>query len=175
MYRRRVVKRRPASLTEEEWLTCIVRGKLPRPGLVARDGDVYPPPDVYDLVMARELDVLRWRLETLCMALTKPLTSQSQNGSSSSGASPGQLLAVFSELWEFLAGKAYSDGTPRQTGQLSLKLSSAGVQVTLTDPTSGTYCCQTAMTLDDVLLALEIGLKEGSLAWRLSGYGKTKR
>jgi len=47
--------------------------------------------------------------------------------------------------------------------------------VTLTDPSSATYCCLTAETLDDALLAIEMGLADGSAPWRLSTYGKPKK
>jgi len=174
-YWRRVVKRRPASLTESEWLDMVERGKLPRLETPARPGRTWPAVDVSDLVFRRQLDDLSWRLEKLCMAMLRPTVSGPANGSLSSLASQGQLLRDFSELWEFLTGLTYQDGKPRQTGSISLKCFAGKIQVTLTDPSGGCYCCQSSASLDDAFLALEIGLKEGTLPWRPSGYAKEKR
>jgi len=175
MYNRRVRKRRPASLTDAEWLEVIRRGKLPRQHFRDRDGGEHPPPDVADLVLQRQLDDLVWRLEVLMCAMQRPSMSAGQNGSSLSGVTPGALLSNFSELWDFLTKPSYADGTGRSTGIMSLKCMSGKLQVTLTDPTSSIYCCQSGESLDDVLLALEIGLKEGSLPWRASGFSKGKK
>src|SRR6266576_1571279 len=164
-YYRRVLKRRPASLTDEEWSKLLSTRFVDRGYFVARDAGAHPPADVSDMAMSVVLANLRWRLEKLCMSMSKPSTSPKTNGSLSSVAVPGQLLGPFSELWEFLTGTKYADGTSRQPGLLSLKLSSTGLQVTLTDNSSGSYCCLTAMSLDDLFLSLEVGLKEGSLAW----------
>jgi len=174
-YHRRVVKRRSACMTDEEWLSVVARGKLPRPDWVPIDDRDYPPPDVDDLVKQKKIMDLKWRLEQLCMALAKPSTSLTANGSSPSGVSRGELLKQYSELWEFLTGAAYSDGTKRQPGCMSVKCTPGGLQVTLTDPSSGSYCCLTAASLDDALLALEMGLAEGSTTWRSSSYAKPKK
>ena len=174
-YFKRVVKRRPASLTDKEWLEVVERGKLPRPDMRSVGDQDYPPPDVYDLVHQVELSRLRWRLEMLMCAMLRPEKPANGAGSSSAAVRPGQLLSPFSELWEFLVKPFYGDGTARMTGTLSLKCSSNGLQATLTDPTSGTYCCLTSDNPDDALLALEVGLKEGSLPWRSSGFAKAKK
>lgn len=174
-YQRRVVKRRPASLTDEEWLSLSERGKEPRPYFMPRDGRQVPAVDVWAMLYEKELVSLRRRLEVLCMALLKPSVSHANNGSSSVTVNPGQLLAPFSELWEFLTKPKYADGTTRITGHLSLKCSAGKLQVTLTDQTSGSYCCLTGDSLDDVFLALEIGLKQNSLPWRASGYTKGRK
>lgn len=175
MYERRVRKRRTATLTDEEWLQLSERGKLPRPERIHVDGARYPPADVSELVFLRKLSDLRWRVEQLCMALQKPSTSPKTNGSSSAGVHPGQLLTPFSELWEFLTATQYADGTSRIPGTLSLKCTSEGLQGTLTDPTSASYCCRTGNSLDDVFLALELLLKDGTASWRSSGYAKQKK
>jgi len=172
---RRVVKRRPASLSADEWLQLCRRGALPRPDWVPIDDRPYPPVDVYDLVLARNLVDLAWRVEQLMCAMLRPATSTPLNGSSASNVSRCELLSAFSELWEFLTTNKYADGTARLTGQLSVKLVSGGLQVTLTDPTSATYCSLTATSLQDAFLSLEIGLKDGTLAWRASGYAKPKK
>jgi hypothetical protein len=104
------------------------------------------------------------------MTFQRPSTAAQANGSSSSSVQRGQLLQPFSELWDFLTMTSYGDGKPRQPGHLSLRVGFNGLQVTLTDPSSRAYCCMTQPTLDDAFLALEIGLKDGSLAWRPSNY-----
>jgi hypothetical protein len=174
-YYRRVVKRRPASLTDEEWLLVVERGKLPRPTLVSVDDRYYPPVDVYDLVLARELEDLRWRTEQLCMAMQEPTVTRKGEGSSSSSAIRGELLSHFSELWAFLSGTTYASGKPRLTGSLSVSLASDGVKVTLTDPTSGTYCTRVGNSLDDVLMQLEIGLADATLKFLPSSFAKQKK
>jgi hypothetical protein len=50
-----------------------------------------------------------------------------------------------------------------------LCLVSGGLQMTITDPSSSAYCSRQFPTLDDALLAFEVGLGEGSLQWRASG------
>jgi len=175
VYFRRVVKRRPATLTDEEWLQVVERGKRPRPDRLSDGGERYPAPDVYDLVLQVELDRLRYRLETLCMAMREPTVSRKGEGSSTSSASQGELLSQFSELWAFLSGTTYASGKPRQTGSLSLSLAADGVKVTLTDHTSGTYCTRVGNSLDGVFLQLEIGLADGTLTFLPSSFTKGKK
>jgi len=174
-YQRRVLKSRPASRTDQEWLEVIRRGKFPCPDFVPRDGRSLPPVDVRDLVDLRLLSDLAWRIKEIACAMLKPKTSTSADGSSMCDVQPCELLLPFSEVWEFLTKSAYSDGTKRATGSMTVKLGSAGLQVTLTDPTSASYCCLSATSLQDALLAFEIGLKENSLAWRASNYSKTRK
>jgi len=175
MYNRSVRKKRTAFFDDPSWVRVFERGKLPRPDREYLDGQTFPPPDVRDLLVQAQLSDLSRRLEALMCAMQRPKTSTSANGSSSSSVSQCELLAPFSELWEFLTKGSYGDGTSRQTGQMSVKLGSGGLQVTLTDPTSATYCCLTATSLQDAFLGLEVGLKDGSLAWRPSGYAKEQK
>ncbi len=172
MYIRPVRKKRTAFFDDPAWVEVYERGKLPRPDPPSGADREYPPPDVRDLADLELLGRLLWRVEELKCQMLRPTTSTSAIGSSGSVVNRCELLSAFSELWEFLTKASYSDGTPRQTGQMSLKLGSGGLQVTLTDPTSATYCCQTASSLQDAFLALEIGLKDNSLGWRPSGYAK---
>jgi hypothetical protein len=174
-YFRRVVKRRPASLTGEEWLLVIERGKQPRPMLESLDARYFPPVDVYDLVLARELEQLRWRTEQLCMAMQEPTVPKKGEGSFTSSASRGELLSQFSELWAFLSGTTYASGKQRLTGSLSVSLASEGVKVTLMDPTSGTYCTRVGNSLDDVLMQLELGLADATLKFLPSNFAKPKK
>ena len=148
----------------------IRRGKSPRPDCRSRDGGDYPPADVSELVYDRAVNELYWRLRVLWMAMLEPQVARGANGSSSSVARIGELLSQFSELWEFLSGTTYATGKPRQTGHLSLRLVSDGVQVTLTDPTSATYSTRVAVSLDEALLSLEVALKDGTLKWHASSF-----
>jgi hypothetical protein len=175
MYSRPVRKKRTAFFDDPAWVKVFERGKQPRPDLEVKDDFHYPPVDVHDVLIQAGLYDLRRRLEVLMCAMLRPKTSTSANGQSASNVSQCELLAPFSELWEFLTKGSYGDGTSRATGQMSVKLGSGGIQVTLTDPTSATYCCLTASSLQDALLGLELGLKESSLAWRPSGYAKEQK
>jgi len=175
MYERPVRKRRTAFFADPIWVEVFERGKQPRPDLEYLDGQTFPPPDVRDLLVQAQLNDLLWRLEALMCAMLRPRTLMSANGQSASSVSQCELLAPFSELWEFLTKGSYGDGTSRATGQMSVKLGSGGLQVTLMDPTSATYCCLTATSLQDAFLGLEVGLKDGSLAWRPSGYAKEQK
>jgi hypothetical protein len=94
---------------------------------------------------------------------------------SSSTASQGQLLSQFSELWEFLSGTTYASGKSRLTGHLSLRLDVEGCKVTLTDPSTHSYCTRVGQSLDDVLLLFEVGLSEGSLKWLPSSFGNGRK
>lgn len=175
MYTRRVVKRRPASLTEAEW-SKLLSARFVDPGYFRdRDGREGHQVDVNTLLFQSELTKLRWRLEALCMALSKPHAGVTEVGSSSLSLSPGQLLSGFAEIWDFLTKPSYHDGTARLLGKVSLACCSGGLQVTLTDQSSNCYCCVTAKTLDDAFLALEVGLKDDSLPWRASSYNKSKK
>jgi len=175
MYNRPVRKKRSAFFDDLSWVEVFERGKRPRPDAPRVDAHSYPPPDVYDLVLSVELTDLKRRLEVLCVALTKPNVESKAPVSSSSSLSPGQLLSGFAEIWEFLTKPTYRDGSQRHLGKVSLAVSSGGLQVTLTDVTSNSYCCVTAASLDDAFLALEVGLKDGNLPWRASSYDQGKK
>lgn len=136
---------------------------------------VSPEADFSDMAMAVRLDHLLWRCEALCMALKRPMVSGDNGAAFGSTARIPPWLTQFPLVWEFLSKGSYEDGTPRQLGKVSFCLVSGGVQMTLTDPTSSTYCSRQHPTLEDALLAFELGLSDGSLLWRLSGPPKGKR
>jgi hypothetical protein len=87
----------------------------------------------------------------------------------------GRLLSDYSEFWAFLTITNYGDGSKRLAGRFSLQLTSGGLQGSLMDPTSNQYCSLIQTSLDDLLLAFEVGLRDNSLSWRPSNYGKTKK
>lgn len=109
------------------------------------------------------------------MALERPKVADAVGSPSSLTAKIPPWLSQFPELWEFLSKPYYKDGSTRQLGKISFGWSSGGVQMTLTDPSSSTYCSRLYPTFDDALLAFEVGLGEGSLTWRASGPLKTRR
>jgi len=92
------------------------------------------------------------------------------NGSSTSSASPGQLLGPFSELWAFLTQNRWPDGKPRLTGRLSLSFSHGVLTLSAVDEESGQYATLSGATLDDLFLSFEAGLNDGTLPWRPSKY-----
>lgn len=171
-YSKRVLKRRPASLTDEEWVSLLATRFVDRGYFRERDG----------------VDVGRVPIRTVlcpccrerhspgevnaCMAMAKPAADAKADQSSSSSARIGTLLREYSEIWEFLTKPSYSDGSKRLTGKISLQSSSAGLTLTLLDQTSNQYCCLTLETLDDLLLAFEVGLRDNSLPWRTSQYSQ---
>jgi hypothetical protein len=175
MYFRPVRKKRTAFFDDPAWVEVFERGKRPRPGRTPSPGESHPAPDVSDLLFQRQLTDLRWRVEQLCMVLSKPSVPSGVPGTSSSSLSRGQLLDGFSEIWDFLTKPSYQDGSPRVPGKVSFGCSSGVLQVTLMDQSSNCYCCVAAASLDEAFLALEIGLKEGSLPWRQSTFSKSKR
>jgi len=104
-----------------------------------------------------------------CMAIERPVATGNGSASSSSPVKMPTFLKEFPELWEFLEKPSYKDGTPRQPGKISFGLSYGGIQVTLTDPSSSTYCSRNYPSVEDALLSLEVSLGDGSLTWRASG------
>jgi hypothetical protein len=110
-----------------------------------------------------------------CMALERPVPLSGGDSTSSLIAKMPEWLSPFPELWEFLSKPLYKDGTPRQMGKVSLCLVSGGIQVTLTDPSSSTYCSRQYKNLEDALLELEVGLERGTLSWRASGPLRAKK
>jgi len=175
VYVRRVVKRRPASLTHEEWLQVIERGKLPCPDFRSRDGGA--PPRV---TVER---VLCWWCRTFhspeevesCMKIPERRASAQSGGGSSSSALDAGPLAGCSELWAFLQGIDTVTGASRLPGSMSLKLQSGLLALTLNDQETSQYVFLQGRSLGDLLLMVEAGLADGSLPWRESSGDKRKR
>lgn len=111
----------------------------------------------------------------VCMAMPRPVAVSANGSTSSLTAKMPSWLTQFPEIWEFLSRPSYEGGAPRQLGKVSLGLVSDGVQMTLTDPSSSTYCSRHFPTLEDALLGFEIGLKDGSLSWKASGPQRGKK
>ncbi len=171
----RPLNRRTAVLSVADCLEVFERGKLPRPSFMPRDGNAPPAVDVYDMLLSRDLVSLRRRVESLCMALSKPVAVRNGDSSSCSTVSMPDWLSQFPEIWEFLSKPSYKDGTFRQLGKVTLSLESGGIRMSLTDPSSSTYCSRQHQSLADAMLVFELGLGDGSLTWRASGPPKGKK
>jgi hypothetical protein len=175
LYRRRVVKRRPASLTDEEWLN-IVQGKVLWPPLEpARPPDVRMFPDD-PVVLCWWCRALHKASEVLkCMALPEKRSKPTSSTESSSSALDAGFLTPFSEIWAFLTVTVYPDGRKRKTGRLSLSCDSDGIRLSLSDEETGQYASFLNPSVDDLFLAFEEGLGDGSVPWRVSKYVKVKK
>lgn len=172
---RRYVYRCPDCMTVARAIELTARGGKAREPFRDPDGHIEPG--------VRIVEVLCWWCRTMhspaeveaCMAMPRPVAVTGEGSLSSSIAKMPPWLSQFPEIWEFLSKPSYADGTPRQLGKVSLGLVSDGVQMTLTDPSSSTYCSRHYKTVEDALLGFEIGLKEGSLTWRASGPPRAKK
>lgn len=173
--KRRVVYECPDCLSLAEAVHLTALGGKVRPYFRDRDGKVLP-----GIVIRR---VLCWWCREYhdpaeveaCMAMPRPQAIANGDSLSSSIAKMPTWLSQYPELWEFLSKPSYQDGQSRQLGKISFGLNSGGIQVTLTDPSSSTYCSRAYQTLEDALLALEVGLGDGSLTWRPSGPPKARK
>ena len=175
VYQRRVLKRRPVSLTDEEWHTLHVAGTRWSPQFMPRDGfDAGPVPVPRVLCLWCRSYHSPAEVPT-CMAMPRPVPLSVDGSTSSLTATMPKWLSRFPELWEFLSKASYQGGAQRQLGKVSLGLVSDGIQMTLTDPSSSTYCSRHYPTLEEALLGFEAGLKDGSLPWKPSGPQRGKK
>lgn len=142
----------------------------------------WPP---LDLAQAGRLDepvtfsrILCWWCRTYhspdevkaCMALPRRNDSSGASGLSTSKPQVGQLLSQYSELLAFLMLTTWPDGKRRLTGRLSLSCEPTGWKLSAADEESGQYATLTGLTPDDLFLAFEAGLSDGTLPWRASKY-----
>jgi hypothetical protein len=109
----------------------------------------------------RESEVL------VCPVPTKA-TRESLATSSGSSVKRSTTFDSFPEIWEFLTSTACPDGSPRQTGRVSLSCEGTLWTLALNDPSTGLYAALTAQTLDDLVLMVEARLSEGTVPWKLS-------
>lgn len=171
-YSRRVLKRRTATLTDEEWAKIVAAGRLPRPAFA-----LTPPGES---VAVKDRKVLCWWCREVhfasevlsCMALPMRRAANGSSTSSTSSVLVAGLLTQYSEIWEFLTATKYPDGKSRRTGRLSLSCESGGIRCSLMDDETGQYASQISPSLDDLLLSVEAALADGSLSWRESKYSK---
>lgn len=173
--RRPVVFKRSSCLSWSEAIRLTALGGVVLPYFRDRDGRLEP-------VLVPD-EILCWWCRdrhapgevVTCMAIPRPQAVSNGDSTSCSIVKMPSWLSQLPEIWEFLSLASYKDGAPRQLGKVSLGLVSGGVQMTLTDPSSSTYCSRQFPSLDDALLSFELGLKDGSLTWRASGPPKGRK
>lgn len=175
VYLRRVVKRRPASLTEEEWLRLVSSPPVWPPAWDRPSAD--RPPDNLDR------HVLCWWCREVhlasgvdsCMALPRKEDVGATRSKSCSSSPTSSLSGTFAELWGFLTVTSWEDGKRRLAGRISVSFASDGFTLALNDAETGQYACLTGMALDDLFLEAEQGLATGELPWRASKFASSKQ
>jgi hypothetical protein len=174
-YYRRVVKRRPACLTDAEWENRAAAGRafFPESGFKALG---IPPPDLRRRVLCCWCREVHWADEVVsCMAVPEKRAATSGSTFSTSSVERGEMFKQFPELWAFLTAPLTASGAKRLPGKISLSLESTGFRMTLQDDHSGQYASFQAKSVDDCMLAHEVGLSDGSTPWRPSNFTKSKR
>jgi hypothetical protein len=170
LYRRLVVKRRPASLTDGEWLALLSSRFVTRDHFRPRDGvcgQRVPVPTVLcpwcrSRHEPEEVDK--------CMALPRKDALAADSLSSTSRPLDAGPLEPYSELWDFVTQTSFPDGTKRLPGKLSLSFESGLLGLLLTDLETGSYAFLTSRGLSDLLAEAELRMSDGSLTWRVSKY-----
>jgi hypothetical protein len=168
VYQRRVVKIRPASLTDEEWLTLTERGRQARESFMLRDGrDVRGPADW--VILCHWCRGRHPASEVAkCMVLPRKVVDAPNSASCTLSASDAGPLRPFVELWGFLTQEVYEDGAKRQAGKLSLSCESGVLGLSLSDVDNGQYAYLEGASLQEVLKDAEKRLVEGRVPWRAS-------
>jgi len=110
-----------------------------------------------------------------CMALPRKKAGQGTSTSSTSSALDAGLLTQFSEILAFLTATAFEDGSKRQTGKLALSFASGMWGLSLQDQETQQYAFLEGFKLDDLLLDVEIRLKEERMPWRASKWSPKGR
>lgn len=177
MYFRRVVKRRSACMTDEEIAELQARAREHALD-IQKANDVWQAPVVPGVILC-------WWCRSYhspgevdkCMALPEKRATVGASESSMLNALDAGPLKQYCELWAVLTATTYPDGRRRQTGRLSLSCESSLLKVTVTDQETGQYACLTGGSLDELLLALEMGIADGTCPWRPSSYenGKSRK
>jgi hypothetical protein len=174
-YYRRVLKRRPAGLTEAEWLALLSTRFVDRGYFTARDGRDYPPVVVAEVLccFCRERHSPAEVLS--CMVLPRKTAAAGGSPSSTSRRLAAGPLTEYSELWAFLTCPTHPDGVSRLTGSLSLSCDVGMLKLSFQDDETGHYACLTGWDLVEMLTEVELRLGDGSLSWRPSRFAKRKK
>lgn len=173
-YFRRVVKRRPASLLDDEWIRMTKkRGGEPRPPTFGGPTEPvllagYPVLCCF----CRQYHSVNPRVA--CMPVPEKEDVKMGSSSSSSNAQVGELLKQYPEIWDFLTASKTPSGKSRQTGRLSLSCEGGQLRLSLTDAHTGSYATLSGATFDELLLGFEVGLSDSRVAWRPSSPDYTK-
>ena len=86
-----------------------------------------------------------------------------------------QFAAAYPALWEYLTEQYFEDGVQRRTSTIKVFLGDYGLQALLEDREAERIAFVTGGTVEDLLEALETGLRKSSLDWRLSYAAKHKK
>lgn len=177
-YFRRVVKKRPATLTDSEWLSLRTKGGEVREHYTPRDGrDVRGPSDRVVLCwwcrehhLASEVDQ--------CMALPRKTVATETSTSSTLSVSDAGPLKLFPELWAFLTSGVFEDGSKRLTGKMSWSCESGLLGLSLNDSETQQYAFLEGGNMAELLKEAEKRLAEGRMPWRPSKWavqGKARK
>lgn len=87
------------------------------------------------------------------------------------------MLKAYPSVWEFLTASAYPDGGARVPGTLTIFSESGCFKACLNDRDQGISAFVSGNSLTALLVALESGLKDDDLEWKLpaSGFKKKKQ
>jgi len=86
-----------------------------------------------------------------------------------------RLAEAFPQLIEFLVATRYEDGSPRVLPSLTIFYDAAALKACLNDRDQGLVAFISAASLTGLLEALEAGLSDDTLDWRLSQTSSSKR
>jgi hypothetical protein len=104
----------------------------------------------------------------------KPVAVDGSQSSTLNALDAG-LLKPYCELWDFLTGQTYQDGSKRPGGKIALSFESGALGLCLTDTGTGQYAFLNGASVDDLLLEAEVRLKENRMPWRASKYSSRAR
>ena len=110
---------------------------------------------------------------SMCPLPTKAMR-ESLTTSSGSNVKRSSMFDSFPEIWAFLTCLQGPDGSPRQTGTMSLSLNGGIWNLALNDPATGLYAAMSSASLDDLVLMIESRMAEGTMPWKLSKYPPRK-
>jgi hypothetical protein len=100
------------------------------------------------------------------VALQKFAGPGADNSSSARSMTSCPLLAKFPTVGEFLSMSQWPDGSPRETGTITLLFDSGQVKAAVNDRDANVSAFVSAESLTGLFKALEEGLTEGRLIWR---------
>jgi hypothetical protein len=99
-----------------------------------------------------------------------PLHKPGQNGSSGSSKpvdpSSAMFLTSFADLMEFLCSDVWADGSARQRGTLLITWEKGKWTLKVNDREGNRYAFYAALTLQDALAGVDLGLSTDELDWR---------
>jgi len=98
----------------------------------------------------------------------RPSSTPLPDPSAEPDVDPSDFMSHYPALLEFLTLRQWEDGTPRETGTLTLFQGPDGLQAALNDKDGGLVAFVTDRSFTGLLGCLERGLGDGSLQWRQS-------